>query len=1077
MSDSHREYVITRRGSMPVITKDMILDPQADLDDVLDFADELNVNMAGLNTMEEMQCRLCMHLDFLEMKGNVVEKILKLMAEKTSDDTERRKKLKELLNKFMETNKSCHRLLSDSGKERIQEQTTLESLLQTEGITENLRKDLTRKIEQISIGECVVVVAGETNAGKSTFLNLLLKTSNLLTVKAIPSTSVITRVSYGESIGVQILYESGKKEDVNLDSNKPLAKQLENWLVQRDLEIREMADDTADKIAEVNLKIPSDILKSGLVLVDSPGIGENPVMDGVIQRFVANNRIDGFIYLIKSDSGARVDEDRIGELLKIILTSQKKSQRGFGFDPRLAIFVCNHWDSVNSAEREEVYEYIVKRLEKYWPGLNPDQVIRFSAMDTRRELDLNVNYITPDYKAVWEGIHELFTCALDKRVTSTYKWMETVLKRMTQHLKTFVHRLDNSEEDLQKTLSKIEMKLERITSRSEEVLTRLSNHIDKACEDIYKSFREHLMTPSSKIAITMWTQTETPAPEDFTDWTMLKMEIYERTSNRISKELVKWEESQGHIQEIEKTILTEINQELCLFTEELSKVDDELNADTASTTSNESELPQNKFGTLKKRMSVGNYGRKNLPGMLVYSEDHLSVPLIAQILSPLGNAMQNLVGRAKKGRVSDYEKNRTKVSHEKSERYYEYILNTGVGNDFLRKFVNALLEQTREKLSEIRDKIPAVINADRKVMEHIVRCRRDTKVSIELYEEMMNGLEDLKQQLTEYGEGEIFVDDFKNADIQISDSLKGSARQSIRISNFIENSNENNVSQTGETRALWTILQNGTVRKEDEETERPVFIRIYMTSSGVANITSEVAKLRFLKHNNVAEFLGLHRAHIGFPALIYNNKMRTLRQFLKIRGRDGKERVRIFQETVKGLEYLHRRRLVHMELNTHTVTIEQGTETVKLTGSCLPRKSNLPMDREAVQVSHFVFISPEVLNGEAYVSCDDAYAVGLLALELVFRKKPYKEYRTWSLDQFAREVQPRQMLRLDEVLGGQPEELSSLIMRSFGKADNRPHMHEFLNVKLPMIERMQTVEEETPIPTQRFHSMGLPSRI
>lgn len=422
--------------------------------------------------------------------------------------------------------------------------------------------------------------------------------------------------------------------------------------------------------------------------------------------------------------------------------------------------------------------------------------------------------------------------------------METVLKRMTQHLKTFVHRLDNSEEDLQKTLSKIEMKLERITSRSEEVLTRLSNHIDKACEDIYKSFREHLMTPSSKIAITMWTQTETPAPEDFTDWTMLKMEIYERTSNRISKELVKWEESQGHIQEIEKTILTEINQELCLFTEELSKVDDELNADTASTTSNESELPQNKFGTLKKRMSVGNYGRKNLPGMLVYSEDHLSVPLIAQILSPLGNAMQNLVGRAKKGRVSDYEKNRTKVSHEKSERYYEYILNTGVGNDFLRKFVNALLEQTREKLSEIRDKIPAVINADRKVMEHIVRCRRDTKVSIELYEEMMNGLEDLKQQLTEYGEGEIFVDDFKNADIQISDSLKGSARQSIRISNFIENSNENNVSQTGETRALWTILQNGTVRKEDEETERPVFIRIYMTSSGVANITSEVAKLR-----------------------------------------------------------------------------------------------------------------------------------------------------------------------------------------------------------------------------------------
>lgn len=79
--------------------------------------------------------------------------------------------------------------------------------------------------------------------------------------------------------------------------------------------------------------------------------------------------------------------------------------------------------------------------------------------------------------------------------------------------------------------------------------------------------------------------------------------------------------------------------------------------------------------------------------------------------------------------------------------------------------------------------------------------------------------------------------------------------------------------------------------------------------------------LRFLKHQHVAEFLGLHRAHVGFPALIYKNKMRTLRQYLKSRNRDGKERVRIFQETVKGLDYLHRRRLVHMELNTHTITV------------------------------------------------------------------------------------------------------------------------------------------------------------
>ena len=44
---SRRIYEMTRR-SMPVITKDMILDHQADFDDLLDFADGLNVNMTGI---------------------------------------------------------------------------------------------------------------------------------------------------------------------------------------------------------------------------------------------------------------------------------------------------------------------------------------------------------------------------------------------------------------------------------------------------------------------------------------------------------------------------------------------------------------------------------------------------------------------------------------------------------------------------------------------------------------------------------------------------------------------------------------------------------------------------------------------------------------------------------------------------------------------------------------------------------------------------------------------------------------------------------------------------------------------
>lgn len=119
-------------------------------------------------------------------------------------------------------------------------------------------------------------------------------------------------------------------------------------------------------------------------------------------------------------------------------------------------------------------------------------------------------------------------------------------------------------------------------------------------------------------------------------------------------------------------------------------------------------------------------------------------------------------------------------------------------------------------------------------------------VFIELYEEMMYGLEDLKQQLIEYGEGEIFVDDFWYVDIQIFNFINYFSNQIIGIFNFIEKSyNENNGVMMGELRVLWIIFQNGIVKKEEEREDILVFIRIYMILLGVNNIILEVLKFRY----------------------------------------------------------------------------------------------------------------------------------------------------------------------------------------------------------------------------------------
>lgn len=75
----------------------------------------------------------------------------------------------------------------------------------------------------------------------------------------------------------------------------------------------------------------------------------------------------------------------------------------------------------------------------------------------------------------------------------------------------------------------------------------------------------------------------------------------------------------------------------------------------------------------------------------------------------------------------------------------------------------------------------------------------------------------------------------------------------------------------------------------------------------------------------MAKFLGIHHSDAVIPAFIYMDHMRSLKvyknsTFLKLQD----EIPRILEEVVEGIEYLHSKKLVHMELNTNTITVRQS---------------------------------------------------------------------------------------------------------------------------------------------------------
>ena len=115
---------------------------------------------------------------------------------------------------------------------------------------------------------------------------------------------------------------------------------------------------------------------------------------------------------------------------------------------------------------------------------------------------------------------------------------------------------------------------------------------------------------------------------------------------------------------------------------------------------------------------------------------------------------------------------------------------------------------------------------------------------------------------------------------------------------------------------------------------------------------------------------------------------------------------------------------------------------VKLSGACLPRHALFPMDKEKVEVGDFIYLSPEVLKGELYITCSDVYALGLVLLEIILNIEVFQKYRKWPLDRFTDKLDPKVMLDLDETLAGLDNTpISDLIRHCLDiKKDERPAM-------------------------------------
>jgi GTPase SAR1 family protein len=173
-----------------------------------------------------------------------------------------------------------------------------------------------------------VVVVGEFKRGKTTFVNALLG-ADVLPASVVPLTSIVTAVTWGEEPRAEVSFLDGRTEGVSVEN-------LSRYVTERGNPRNGLGVDRAV------LYCPSEELRDGVFLVDTPGVGS-------VYR---HNTEAAYAFVPESDAA-------------VFLTSADRpiseGERAFLVDVRAEaarmFFVLNKVDYLSEKDREEALAF------------------------------------------------------------------------------------------------------------------------------------------------------------------------------------------------------------------------------------------------------------------------------------------------------------------------------------------------------------------------------------------------------------------------------------------------------------------------------------------------------------------------------------------------------------------------------------------------------------------------------------------------------------------------------------------------------------------------------------------------
>ncbi|MCX5747724.1 MAG: dynamin family protein [Proteobacteria bacterium] len=240
-------------------------------------------------------------------------------------------------------------------REIIARFTQLAEVAEAVGMITLARDIRTTRIPKLESERFHLVVLGEFNHGKSTFVNALLG-ADILPTGITPTTATINHVVHAAHPTGRVMLTTGESKYLD-------PAQVKEWVT--------VAGGHAAEVAYVEVGYPSELLKNNVVLVDTPGVNDlNEQRAEVTYGYVP--RADAVVFLLDA-SQALKDSER--EFLRSRVLEAAKDR---------LIFILGKMDMLSADERVSVIDYVKTNLAKL---THEPVVFPLSAKDWARSKD------------------------------------------------------------------------------------------------------------------------------------------------------------------------------------------------------------------------------------------------------------------------------------------------------------------------------------------------------------------------------------------------------------------------------------------------------------------------------------------------------------------------------------------------------------------------------------------------------------------------------------------------------------------------------------------------------------------